>query len=66
MEPQSEIKIAKNDIWGRVFVNVVSLKYTGMIVYGPGPQKVGFHYQSRGKGSLCFLASLLCLEHKIM
>ena len=31
MEPQSEIKIAKNDIWGRVFVNVVSLKYIGMI-----------------------------------
>ena len=36
------------------------------IVYGPGPQKGGFHYQSRGKGSLNFLASLLCLEHKMM
>ena len=35
MEPQSEKKIAKklmsNDIWGRVFVNAVSLKYIGMI-----------------------------------
>ena len=36
------------------------------LVYGPGPQKGWFHYQSRGKGSLCFLASLLCLEHKMM
>ena len=35
VEPQSEIKIAKkyrwNDIWGRVFVNVVSRKYIGLI-----------------------------------
>ena len=43
-------------------------KATGadVIVHGPGPQKGGFHYQSRGKGSLCFLASLLCLEYKMM
>ena len=38
----------------------------GGLVYGPGPHKRGFHYQSRGKGSLCFLASLLRLEHKLM
>ena len=35
MGPQSEIKIALffkvNDIWGRVFLKVVILKYTGMI-----------------------------------
>ena len=38
MEPQGEIKIAKNigenDICGRVFVNVVRLKYIGMINLG--------------------------------
>ena len=31
---------------------------------GEDQKKGGFHYQSRGKGSFCFLASLLCLEHK--
>ena len=40
VEPQSEIKIAKkcklNYIWGRVFVNVVSLKYIDMIYIDVG------------------------------
>ena len=40
VEPQNEIKIEQNyrwnDIWGRVFVNVVSLKYIGMIYINVG------------------------------
>ena len=39
MEPQSEIEIAKKyigEIWGRVFVNVVSLRYIGMIYINVG------------------------------
>ena len=40
VEPQNEIKMAQNyrwnDIWGRVFVNVVSVKYIGMIYINVG------------------------------
>ena len=40
VEPHNEIKMAQNyrwnDIWGRVFVNVVSVKYIGMIYINVG------------------------------
>ena len=40
MEPQSVIQIAKkvgeNDIWGVFLVNVVSLKYIGMVFINVG------------------------------
>ena len=43
MEPQSEIKIAKNigemTFGGRVFVNVVSLRYIGMIYINVGEMR---------------------------
>ena len=45
VEPQNEIKMAKNyrwnDIWGRVFVNVVRVKYIGMIYINVGEMTCG-------------------------